>query len=157
MNYIKFQRLFSLLLIAGFLLVNISMVAQPPRDSKEDRDKIKQLKIAHLTTALDMNEAQAEKFWPVYNKYDKIKAEQRRNRPPMDNIDQLSEAEAAQILDQMYRAMDSQHKNKVALHQELGQILGPNQMLAYYKAEHSFNRKLMERLKDGGARRGERP
>lgn len=133
----------------AFVLIFLSgtILAQPPRGKAEDREKIKQLKIAHLTMALDMTEAQAEKFWPVYNKYEKLRAEERKNRPAMDNIDKLSEVEAAQILDQMYRGMENQHNNKVSMHEELSQILSPNQMLAYYKAEHTFNRKLMERLK----------
>ena len=39
--------------------------------SQGNRDKIKTLKIAFITEKLDLSEQEAQKFWPIYNKYDK--------------------------------------------------------------------------------------
>ena len=40
--------------------------------NKIEEEKIKALKIAFITEELNLTSNEAEKFWPVYNKYDEI-------------------------------------------------------------------------------------
>lgn len=152
----SFRYITVLLLGAALMLISSAAMAQPPRSGSEDLEKIRQLRIAHLTMELDMTDEQAQDFWPVYNKYDKLLSESRRSRPQLKNIDKISDVEAAQILDQMYKSEKAQNEYKEAMHIELAQILGPKQLLKFYRAEHSFKKKLMERLKEGEPRRGQR-
>ncbi|WP_340154759.1 hypothetical protein [uncultured Winogradskyella sp.] len=50
------------------LFVTTSIFAQRP-----DREKIKTLKIAHITEQLDLSKSEAEKFWPIYNANEEAK------------------------------------------------------------------------------------
>ena len=53
----------------SLLLIFISAItyAQPPQGK---RDKVKSLKIAFISDELALTPQEAEKFWPIYNKYD---------------------------------------------------------------------------------------
>ena len=62
-------KIYSLLILLLFTSLGFS---QGFRDKKE---KIKALKIAFISQKLSLTTEQAEKFWPIYNKYeDKIVA-----------------------------------------------------------------------------------
>ncbi|MCB0697691.1 MAG: hypothetical protein KDC07_10020, partial [Chitinophagaceae bacterium] len=64
------------LFLLTMLLAVTTVIAQPDRDHKHDR--IKALKIAYITEKLDLTSEQAQKFWPVYNRYEKEKWDTRR-------------------------------------------------------------------------------
>lgn len=54
-----------LLILAIFLGLNGAVMAQ----NKAGEGRIEALKIAYLTKKLNLSPAEAQKFWPVYNKY----------------------------------------------------------------------------------------
>ena len=95
------------------LFVTTSIFAQRP-----DREKIKTLKIAHITEQLDLSKSEAEKFWPIYNANEEAKDKLRTessNRRKEKNVDDLTETEAkALLLD-----MEKMEKQKVALESKL--------------------------------------
>ena len=73
------------LLIISFLGLGLGVFAQdePP---KNDGGRIEALKIAYITNKLNLSTEEAQKFWPIYNKYmDEVrKAHQdaRQNKEP---------------------------------------------------------------------------
>jgi len=141
------KRVFVLSMSLTMLLIAFTSQAQSDRDRSEDREKIAQLKIAHITRAMDLTEIEAQKFWPIYNKYEKLLREGHKNRPNLKNIESLSDVEATQILNQMFKQSTAHHENKVKMHEEMSQVLSPKQMLSYYKAETRFRKNMVDRLK----------
>ena len=81
-----------LLLAAGFALKG---VAQDGNDQKEGGGKrLEALKIAYLTQKLNLSTEEAQRFWPVYNKYTeeihKIRQEQKeKNTSEIDTEDKI--------------------------------------------------------------------
>lgn len=71
-----------LLIIALFLGFTVAGMSQD--EDKKDGGRIEALKIAFLTRKLNLSTEEAQKFWPVYNKYaDEIRnvqIEARQNR-----------------------------------------------------------------------------
>ena len=71
-----------LLIIALFLGFTIAGMSQD--DDKKDGGRIEALKIAYLTRKLNLTTEEAQKFWPVYNKYAdelrKVQLESRQNK-----------------------------------------------------------------------------
>uniref|UniRef100_UPI00404B8FC2 hypothetical protein n=1 Tax=Daejeonella sp. TaxID=2805397 RepID=UPI00404B8FC2 len=59
------------------LTLNVSLFAQHHRESNE---QIEVIKIAFITNKLDLTTQQAQKFWPVYNNYQKELMELIKNR-----------------------------------------------------------------------------
>ena len=58
------QLIFLILLHAAF---GITALAQ---GNQRDLDKLQAYKIAFLTRKLDLSAEEAQKFWPIYNKYE---------------------------------------------------------------------------------------
>ena len=71
-----------LLIIALFLGFTVAGMSQ--EEDKKDGGRIEALKIAFLTRKLNLSTEEAQKFWPVYNKYAdeirKVQIEARQNR-----------------------------------------------------------------------------
>ena len=62
---------FMLLISVPVLFIN----AQDRRErDPERREKFNSMKIAYFTEELELTSAEAEKFWPVYNEYEKKKS-----------------------------------------------------------------------------------
>ena len=58
------------LLFLAISICSLSAFAQQGR-MQEKLEKVNNLKIAYLTKELELSSSQAEKFWPVYNNYEK--------------------------------------------------------------------------------------
>ena len=52
-------------------IVLLCVVSATAQTKDESRDKIKALKIAYITEQLNLTTEEAQKFWPIYNLYDK--------------------------------------------------------------------------------------
>ncbi|MFP4845720.1 sensor of ECF-type sigma factor [Winogradskyella sp. PE311] len=126
------------------LLISASVFGQRP-----DREKIKALKIAHITEQLDLTKEEAQKFWPVYNANEdaenklRTKSNERGNRKNKE----LNESEAKALLLNMV----SIEKQRVGLRSkminDLLQILPAKKIVSLLQAERSFKRKMIEEFK----------
>ena len=115
---------------------------------QERKDKIKSLKIAFISQKLSLSSVEAEKFWPVYNKYDdKIMALKdaqmklrvgKKNGTDEDAIKKIEEAEAIEsevmLLKKKMRA-------------ELIPIISAEKVVRLERLEQEFHRKILEKLK----------
>jgi hypothetical protein len=79
-----------LLLITGIICsLVLSGLAQDNTEEgqKADGSRIESLKIAYITQKLNLSTAEAEKFWPVYNKYmEEIRGARQSYRLDKDEI-----------------------------------------------------------------------
>lgn len=153
----------NLLLITLLLIFSSNAFAQdPPANSKNGNrwEKIENYKVGYLTQKLDLTTGEAEKFWPVYNKYqDKIRElrmETRANRRSMD-IASKSDEEVEAMVDAQIEARLTRAKLEKAYHQELKKVLPVRKVALYYTAEEQFKRELLRRLRESqGNRRSPR-
>ncbi|WBX74443.1 sensor of ECF-type sigma factor [Tenacibaculum pacificus] len=143
----------SILLCCIALLTNFSSKAQ---FKKEGSEKIQTYKIAYLTEKLNLTEDEAQKFWPIYNKYDKkIKSLHREKHLIFKKkihhnggVDALSEKDAKEILERIQAIKKEQHEIKTVFHQKISKILSFKKVLSLQISEHDFNRKLIKKLRD---------
>lgn len=131
------------------------LIADRKEMLQERKDKIKSLKIAFITQKLALTSEEAEKFWPVYNKYDDkimaLKESQmklrldKRNSSDEDALKKIEEAEAIEsevmLLKKKMRA-------------ELIPIITAEKVVTLERLEHEFHRKILEKLK---GRKGNHP
>ena len=95
------------LLYILIFFMSIGSFAQP------NRERITALKVAHITSKLNLTEKEAQQFWPIYNAYDdntsKIKHEDiRRIRQEIrQNSGSLTDKEANDLLQ---RFLDAENK-----------------------------------------------
>ena len=119
-------------------------------------DKIKALKTAYITNQLDLTSAEAEKFWPVYNQYDKklhkLTVIDRKNLQndivESGGIDALSTAEAKKLTDQITELRTSIYHAEQQKLEALQKVLSNKKILKLIGAEESFRRELLQRLRE---------
>ena len=102
----------------------------------ENEEKIQALKIAFLTQKLQLTSAEAEKFWPVYNQYDREIQNLRKGRKETD------------VLENEQKLLDIRKKYKP----KFENVLGPNKYNTLYNAEREYRNLLIRRLKNSRGR-----
>lgn len=122
------------LLSAMIISITMSAIAQDDAPQKRDGGRLEALKIAYLTKQLNLTTEEAQKFWPVYNKYI---GEMRQLKQPNVKMDELE-------LEEKAVAIRKKYKN------DFTQILpGGDRVNRFYKADREFNmmlqREMMER------------
>ena len=122
---------------------------------QERKDKIKSLKIAFISQKLALTSQEAEKFWPVYNKYDDkimlLKEAQMKLRVGKKNStdeDALKKIEESEAIESEVMLL------KKKMRAELIPIISAEKVVTLERLEHEFHRKILEKLKQ---RKGNRP
>ena len=128
-------------------------IATAQTKHKESRDKIKALKVAYITEQLNLTTQEAEKFWPVYNEYDKnnhdlrskLRHEIKKTRK--NKGDSITEKEAEALV-KLKLSTDKQiyesHKKFIA---KIKKVISFKKIIQLQVAEMEFGRKLMKRYK----------
>ena len=162
--------------VIGLLLMFISlgtMLAQPAgKTSQEQREKrkakMKEMKKAFIKRELDLTEEEEEVFWPIYNEYenkrDALRKEHRSLRKQFKgkSLDELSEAEAEEMLAKEMAFREKRLALDKDFEQELKTSLSAKKIILLHKAERKFKKQLLDRMKgrrggEGMDRRGRGP
>ena len=130
----------------------------PPPDGPKN-EKMESMRIAFLTQKLDLKPEEAQKFWPVYNEFQKKRQElHKKHREEIkdvkQNFDSLSDKQVEKIVDD---EMSFRQKNldlEKEYHSKFKSVLPIKKVAKLYHAEDMFARHLLdqisERGKDGG-------
>ena len=121
----------------------------------EKFEQIKALKVAFITEQVALTPEEAEPFWPVYNRYEKLLLEQRNLRRETFNkaikakggISNLTEAEAQKLIVKYREIEERTFRLKQEKMEAVQKILSAKKIMQLYKAEISFTKRLMQRLK----------
>lgn len=127
------------------VFISLSAFAQRP-----DREKIKVLKIAHITEQLDLTKVEAQKFWPVYNGYEEAEEKLREKSYQLrkeKRAEDLTEAEAKTLLLKMIDIEKEELELKAKMVNNLLDVLPAKKVIALIQAERSFKRKMIEEFK----------
>ncbi|NMH26189.1 sensor of ECF-type sigma factor [Flavobacterium solisilvae] len=143
----KTRNILSLILI----LTSIISFAQNGRLMKQKKEQVKSLKVAFITSELDLTADESAKFWPLYNAFDEKQSEIRRtkmksylDRMDSENFDIVSEKEAATLLSQMESSEEELHQLRKKFISNLKSVIPAVKILKLKKAEEDFNRKLLQ-------------
>jgi Spy/CpxP family protein refolding chaperone len=151
----NFKKLYPIL----FLFLSFNFYAQSEK-SKEKREQIKTMKVAFLTTELDLTASEAEKFWPIYNTFDDKQFELRHQkmkgyfkRMQNDELDKISEKEATILLNQIEDNEEDMFNLRKKFIINLKEVLPSKKIIKLKKAEEDFNRKLLQQYKDKASKK----
>lgn len=141
------------------LLFSFNFYAQGER-MKEKKEQIKALKVAFLTTELDLTTSEAEKFWPIYNTFDDKQFELRHqkmkafmHRMDDEGLDKMTEKEASNFLAQMESNEEELFLLRKKFISNLKTVIPATKILKLRKSEEDFNRKLLQQYRDKGPRK----
>lgn len=127
------KKIFTLTMV---LLLSCSklLFAQEQPDNKE-QEKIQALEIAFISRKLNLNENEAQRFWPVYNEYKRDVRQvmlTQRNNPKRDVLDN----------EQMLIDVRKKYKDRFA------GVIGQPRMNKFFEAEREFRGVLLNQLKN---------
>lgn len=132
-----------------FLLICVLLTALPSLAQEEDKDaqrqRIKALKVAYFTQELKLNEKTAEKFWPIYNEYERERRDlHKREHIELKNVECISEDEAEDLITEFLNVESEEYKIKKQLFKDLKQIISAKDIIKLHKLEDEFHRKLIK-------------
>ncbi len=125
------------------------------QEVKNPGEKVRSLKIAYITQELELTAKEAEKFWPVYNEYDrKIRGLERNERMKVRTIikesngyKNLTDNQADEILNRIYKIERQIFYTKKEMDQKLSKVISKKKILRLKHIEREFVRNLMNRLR----------
>lgn len=136
------------------LLLFTFAFGQGAAQQKSKRDYIKSLKIAFLTDNLNLTTDEAQKFWPVYNKYEdrkytEVYKEYKEIKHLLQDEDfgDVSQTQASNILDRLIQIKKNKLELEKGLINDLSGIMPSTKILYLKKLEDDFNHELLEKLK----------
>tara|TARA_R100000935_G_C2817974_1_gene158254 strand:- start:487 stop:942 length:456 start_codon:yes stop_codon:yes gene_type:complete len=133
------------LLVISFFEVQ----AQGGKDKEEHREQIKAMKVAFITQEMKMDAALAQKFWPIYNRYECKKMElHEREHDEVKNIETLSEQEAEKLIKEYQEIENEEFQIKKTLFSDLKKIISAKEIIKLQKLESDFNKKLWKEYRD---------
>lgn len=143
------------ILLAFLALFTLLSASAQVKMRKENRNKIKALKIAYITDQLSLSEKEAEKFWPVYNAHEEIlhqfrmveRNKIRKNIRDKGGLSSLSSKDAELMLSQMMDLEKNIYEANQKFRKKLLKFLPHKKILKLEYAERGFKREMFERLK----------
>jgi Spy/CpxP family protein refolding chaperone len=150
------------LLLGILLMAPVALMAQPEKEkadkekSEEREEKIDRLKIAFITTELNLTSEEAEKFWPIYNESEaKIKELRKSNRKTHREMESgyetMTNDEAKKKLAVLFENEEKETAVRKEYAEKFSKVIGEKRTLKLLSLEHEFRRELLDRLKEQGS------
>ena len=115
------------------------------------REKIKVEKVTFLSNKLDLNVQEAQKFWAIYNEFEKKRDtliyEKRNLMKKFDYEEKnLTELELEKIADRFVEVKLEEAKILKNFHKKMKNVLNIKKCLKFHKAEKEFHSHLLKRI-----------
>src|SRR6478735_2249359 len=135
------KRILTILLLF-IMSVTVSFAQDDVTTLKNNGGKIEALKIAYLTNKLNLSPEEAQRFWPVYNKY---MEEIRKTR-----LDARENKQQEIVTDEKILVIRKKYNI------EFGKVLSSEKVNAFFKAEKEFGTYLQKEIIERRQQRMER-
>lgn len=133
-------------IILIFILLPLISLAQPRRD------KMKSMRIAFITSELELTPEETSKFMPIFTAFDENQTELKRKMRVLlakrKTIEEMTETEALDLLNQSEKIEEEMFTSRKNLIKNLKDVLSPKKLLKLRKVEMEFNKKLIEKIRD---------
>lgn len=115
-------------------------------------EALKTAKVAYITKALDLSPAEAEKFWPIYNQYDKERMDMRKRilKEQVNNrmeTTPMSDRDAEDMINRHFQFMQSELELEKRYLKEFRNVISVRKIALLYRAEKDFRNELIKKLR----------
>lgn len=118
-------------------------------------DRVKAQRVAFITERIDMTSKEAEKFWPLFNEYEREERQIRRQyQQGQQQIIDMSNEEAKKFLESRFEMERELLENKRKYFLLFADIIPPRKLALFPRADRAFKKLLLNRI--GSKRRGRR-
>lgn len=134
-------------------LVSTAVVQAQPQKKQHmkgmGKEKIKEAKKEFLTEQLVLSEAQAQKFWPLYDTFEsEIDANRDKMRALKKGFAVKSDADLEKDLNQFFTLKEQETAIERKYFTKFQGVINIRQIAVLYQSEHQFKRWLFEKLRD---------
>ncbi|NOY96386.1 MAG: hypothetical protein GXO81_08415 [Chlorobi bacterium] len=143
-----------LLLIAFIFAFGTQAIAQGGH-KRPDWDRFRAEKISFITQKLDLTPDEAQRFWPVYNLFDKKKMEVLARRRKLERLAQggdgnYSEKEVRELTYQVVQTFQDEAGLMKEYNEKFLEVLPPEKVLRLYQTENQFRMYMLKRFRMRG-------
>jgi hypothetical protein len=116
-----------------------------------DPEKLQAARIAFITSRLDLNPEQAEKFWPVYNQFTDVRESNLRQMSKLSDLrsGEISDSEAKKRIQQRFEIQRKLLAEEEKYVVEMSKIISYNQILKLHGIARDFTRTVYQRQRGG--------
>jgi len=142
----------------GFaMLIGTLAVAQPGENERmnrgERKEKVEAMKIAYITSKLELTPSEAQLFWPVFNEFESKLQAARQNRRKdhkdgNDNLDQMSDKEVEALIDSEVGFRQKELDIMKEYHAKFKTVLPVRKVARLYRAQDDFKRELLKKIQE---------
>lgn len=123
-------------------------------DRAERYAKMKSMKIAFITEHLELTPGEAEKFWPIYNEYEKKRDEATKGifehfNPEHGEPLELSDEDADKTIRRRFEEEQTLLDLKKEYYGKYKEVLPASRIFKLHQVENRFKRHLLERVREG--------
>jgi hypothetical protein len=144
----------------GLLLLTLAMIIPLGRlhGQNPNLEKFSAYKVGFFTKKMNLNSQEAEKFWPVYNDYQKQKNLIQREKIMLirdfnHNESILNDSQLTEMSDKLIRFISDESSLAVAFHKKIRELLPPAKVIKYYQAENQYKIQLLKELQENRQQR----
>ncbi|WP_123846536.1 hypothetical protein [Chitinophaga lutea] len=147
----KLIRMVIILLCSAVFSAGSLLAQDADQNDASKQDKIKALEVAYIARELDLTPEEAQKFWPLYNKYSKEihdlirerkkKSQELKGKPRTDDV---ADATLDKELNYERKLLDI----KTRYREEFGKVLPARKVGNLYRAEREFRGMMIRQLKE---------
>lgn len=133
------------------LMLPITVAAQNNNDYHE---RIMAMKTAFFTTKLSLSQAEAEKFWTIYNAFENDFHQEKRHelrdirRTIREKGETLTETEAQSYLKRIFSIEKEILAKREEMNLALTKVISAKKVLMLQKAEYDFDRKMLQEYRN---------
>jgi len=126
------------------------------QDFDKRAERVKALRVAFISNKLDLTPQEAEKFWPLFNKFDERQMDLHQQKRQLmfklrpENTSKLSDKETLQLIDESENIETTMQNNKRLFVKELQGVISPQKILSLKKIEEEFKSTLLRKYKERG-------
>lgn len=147
----------------GLILILLSLFTLKGISQDIDIEKLERFnaqKIAFFTQKLNLTSAEAEKFWPVYNEYQKKKNDILMEKRDSDrylrqSFNTLTDKEIEEITDKYIEYASDEADLLTVYHEEFKKVLPIKKVIRLYQAENQFKEMLLRQIRNNQQRKKE--
>lgn len=147
-------------IIVFLILLTIPVVKSEAQN--QNLDKLNAYKIAFFTRRLNLSSREAEKFWPVYNEFQKRKSQTQIERNSIirefnQNERNLNDNQISNMGDKLISTMVQESELAVNFHKSLKEFLPPAKVIRFYQVENQYKVQLLNELQGNRSQQWQQP
>jgi hypothetical protein len=134
--------------IICLITFSISSVFSQDNASRERlKEKMKAQSAAYITQKLELTEAEAQKFWPIYNSY-REELEKERSTVLTKPSNDLNEKEAEKFIESLLESKTREIEIQKKYVQKFKTVIPAKKIVKLYNAEREFKENVISNIRE---------